>query len=411
MRGRGAVAPLARDAPARPPIEVSTVMKYAARMGRLGTETAFEVLAKAKKLEAEGRRIVHLEIGQPDFPTPVHVVDAAVKALRDGHTGYTAAPGIVELREAIAEHTKAMIGIDVHPDEVVVTPGAKPIMFYAFLAFIEPGDEVVYPNPGFPIYESMLDFIGAKRVPMALTADNGFRVDVANLERILTPKTRLLILNTPGNPTGGVVRPEDLPAIAAVCRRFPDLIVLSDEIYSRILFGGRHASIAAQPGMREKTIILNGFSKTYAMTGWRLGYGIMPKDCAVRFGRLMVNSNSCTANFVQHAGIAALRGPQAPVDAMVAEFRRRRDLIVDGLNSIPGFQAARPEGAFYVFPSTAKTGIASNDLANRLLFDAGVACLSGTCFGAMGEGYLRFSFANSVENIREAIEKIRTTLA
>jgi aspartate aminotransferase len=386
-------------------------MKFAQRMGRLGTETAFEVLAKAKRLEAEGRRIVHLEIGQPDFPTPAHVTEAAIRALRDGHTGYTAAPGIVELREAIAEHTKATIGVDVHPDEVVVTPGAKPIMFYAFLAFVEAGDEVVYPNPGFPIYESMLDFVGAKRVPLPLTAANGFRVDVAALERLVTPRTRLLILNTPGNPTGGVVPPEDLPAIAAICRRHPDLVVLSDEIYSRILFGGRHASIAAQPGMRERTVILNGFSKTYSMTGWRLGYGILPREAAARFGKLMVNSNSCTANFVQHAGIAALRGTQAPVEAMVAEFHRRRDLICDGLNAIPGFRVARPDGAFYVFPSTSGTGLASSDLANRLLQEAGVACLSGTCFGEYGEGYLRFSFANSVENLREALEKIRGALA
>jgi len=386
-------------------------MKYAARMDRLGTETAFEVLAKAKKLEAEGKSIVHLEIGQPDFPTPAHVVEAGVKAMRDGHTGYTPAPGLIEIREAIAEHTERTIGVKTHPDEVVVTPGGKPIMFYAFLAFVEAGDEVVYPNPGFPIYESMLDFVEAKRVPLALTAANGFRVDPALLERLVTPRTRLLILNTPGNPTGGIVAPEDLPAIAAICRRFPDLIVLSDEIYSRILFGGRHASIAAEEGMREKTVILDGFSKTYAMTGWRLGYGVMPKDCAARFSRLMVNSNSCTANFVQRAGVAALRGPQDAVVAMVAEFRRRRDAIVDGLNAIPGFEVKRPEGAFYVFPRTSGTGLSSNDLANRLLYDAGVACLSGTCFGANGEGFLRFSFANSLENIEEALRRIRKVLA
>jgi len=386
-------------------------MKYAARMDRLGTETAFEVLAKAKRLEAEGKSIVHLEIGQPDFPTPAHVVEAGVKALRDGHTGYTPAPGLIEIREAIAEHVERSIGVKTHPDEVVVTPGGKPIMFYAFLAFVEAGDEVVYPNPGFPIYESMLDFVEAKRVPLPLVASNGFRVDPQTLERLITPRTRLLILNTPGNPTGGIVAPEDLPAIAAICRRFPDLIVLSDEIYSRILFGGRHASIAAQDGMRERTVILDGFSKTYAMTGWRLGYGVMPKDCAARFSRLMVNSNSCTANFVQRAGVAALRGPQDAVTAMVAEFRRRRDAIVDGLNAIPGFEVKRPEGAFYVFPKTSGTGLSSNDLANRLLYDAGVACLSGTCFGANGEGFLRFSFANSLENIEEALRRIRKVLA
>jgi aspartate/methionine/tyrosine aminotransferase len=385
-------------------------MKYAARMQRLGTETAFEVLAKAKRLEAEGRRIVHLEIGQPDFPTPPHVVEAAVAALRDGHTGYTPAPGIPEIREAVAEHIAARLGQPVHPDEVVVTPGAKPIMFYAFLAFVEAGDEVVYPNPGFPIYESMLDFVGARRVPLPLTAENGFRVDVDTLERLVTPRTRLLILNTPGNPTGGVVPPEDLPRIAEIVRRHPDLVVLSDEIYSRILFDGRHASIVAQPGMRERCILLDGFSKTYSMTGWRLGYGVMPREVAARFSQLMVNSNSCTANFVQRAGVAALRGPQDAVDAMVAEFRRRRDLIVDGLNTIPGFRAHRPGGAFYVFPKTEATGLSSADLANRLLFDGGVACLSGTCFGAHGEGYVRFSFANSQENLREGIERVRRCL-
>ena len=386
-------------------------MRYADRMGRLGTETAFEVLAKAKKLEAEGKSIVHLEIGQPDFPTPPHIVEAAAKALRDGHTGYTPAPGVPEIREAVAEHIAARLGQPVHPDEVVVTPGAKPIMFYMFLAFVEAGDEVVYPNPGFPIYESMLDFVGAKRVPLPLTAKNGFRVDVDLLERLVTDRTRVLILNTPGNPTGGIVAPEDLPRIAQIVLRRKDLVVLSDEIYSRILFGGRHASIAAQPGMRERTVILDGFSKTYAMTGWRLGYGVMPKECAARFSQLMVNSNSCTANFVQRAGVAALRGPQDAVDAMVAEFARRRDLIVDGLNAIPGVRAIKPDGAFYVFPDTTGTGLRSVDLPNKLLFDAGVACLSGTCFGAHGEGYLRFSFANSPDNLREGLRRIRACLA
>lgn len=385
-------------------------MKYAARMNRLGTETAFEVLAKAKRLEAEGKDIVHLEIGQPDFPTPAHVVEAGVRALKDGHTGYTPAPGLVELREAIAEHVTKTAAIEVVPDEVVVTPGGKPIMFYAFLAFVEPGDEVVYPNPGFPIYESMLDFVGARRVPLPLTSENGFRVDVNVLEGLITPRTRLLILNTPGNPTGGMVDPADLPRIAEICQRH-DVVVLSDEIYSRIVFGKRHASIAALDGMRERTIILDGFSKTFSMTGWRLGYGVMPKDCAAQFGRLMVNSNSCTANFVQRAGIAALRGPQEPVHRMVEEFRRRRDVIVKGLNSIPGFECTVPDGAFYAFPSTAKTGLRSQDLANRLLFDAGVACLSGTCFGEYGEGYLRFSFANSVENIVTALDRIKGCLA
>jgi len=269
---------------------------------------------------------------------------------------------------------------------VVVTPGGKPIMFYAFLAFVEPGDEVVYPNPGFPIYESMLDFTGARRVPMPLAAGEDFRIDVDALAGVVTDRTRLLILNTPGNPTGAVVAPEDLPRIAEIVRRHPDLVVLSDEIYSRILYEGRHASIVAQPGMRERSILLDGFSKAYSMTGWRLGYGVMPR------------------------GVAALRGPQDSVDAMVAEFRRRRDLIVDGLNSVPGFRARRPGGAFYAFPRTDGTGLASSELANRLLMDAGVACLSGTCFGGRGEGFLRFSFANSAENLREGIARIRRCL-
>jgi aspartate/methionine/tyrosine aminotransferase len=385
-------------------------MNFAARMDRLGTETAFEVLAKARRLEAEGKDVVHLEIGQPDFPTPPHVVEAAVKALRDGHTGYTPAPGLPEIREAIAEHVTRTRGFEVGPDEVVVTPGAKPILFYTLLAFVEEGDEVVYPNPGFPIYESMVDFVGARRVPLPLTAANGFRVEVEALEALVTDRTRLLILNSPGNPTGGVVDPDDLPAIAAICRRH-DVTVLSDEIYSRILFEGRHASIAAVDGMRERTVLLDGFSKTYAMTGWRLGYGVMPKDAAVRFARLMVNSNSCTANFVQRAGVAALRGPQAPVDAMVAEFRRRRSVLVDGLRSLPGFSCPTPAGSFYAFPDVTGTGIRSDDLAHRLLYDAGVACLSGTCFGAYGEGSLRFSFANSVENLRAGVERVRGVLA
>ena len=286
-------------------------MKFAARMDRLGTETAFEVLVRARKLEAEGRDIVHLEIGQPDFPTPPHVVEAGIKALRDGHTGYTPAPGLVEIREAVAEHVTKTIGIEATPDEVVVTPGAKPIIkLYAFLAFVEEGDEVVYPNPGFPIYESMLDFVGARRVPLALTAKNGFRVDVDELERLVTDRTKLLILNSPANPTGGIVPKSDLPRIAEICRRH-DVVVLSDEIYSRILFSGRHASIAAEDGMRERTIVLDGFSKAYSMTGWRLGYGVMPKPWAARFSQLMVNSNSCTANFVQRAdrGASGHAGP------------------------------------------------------------------------------------------------------
>jgi aspartate aminotransferase len=386
-------------------------MEFAARMGRLGTETAFEVLARARRLEAKGRSIVHLEIGQPDFPTPEHVVEAAVRALRDGHHGYTPAPGLPEVREAIAEHVSARLGAPVHPDEVVVTPGAKPILFYSLLAFVEPGDEVVYPDPGFPIYESMVDFTGAVRVPVPFVdSEDGLRWDVDRLESVVSDRTRLLILNSPGNPTGSVLSKDDLARIARVCRRH-DVVVLSDEIYSRILFEGRHHSIAAEEGMRERTVLLDGFSKTYAMTGWRLGYGVMPTEAATRFSRLMVNSNSCTANFVQRAGIAALRGPQDAVDLMVSEFARRRAAIVRGLSSLPGFSCPSPRGSFYVFPDVSGTGARASDLADRLLEDAGVACLAGTCFGARGEGRLRFSFANSVENIREGVERIRTALA
>lgn len=385
-------------------------MKFASRMGRLGTETAFEVLAKAKALEAAGRSVVHLEIGQPDFPTPPHIVEAAARALRDGHTGYTPAPGIPALREVVAAHVAERLGAPVHPDEVVVTPGAKPVMFFTFLALVEAGDEVIYPDPGFPIYESLVDFLGAKRVPLPLTASNGFRVDLDLLERLVTDRTRLLVLNTPGNPTGGIVPPEDLPRLARIVTRHPDLMVLSDEIYSRILYTGRHASIAAQPGMRERTVILDGFSKTYSMTGWRLGYAVAPRACAAQLSRLMVNSVSCTANFVQHAGVAALSGPQDAVDAMVAAFRRRRDLVCAGLNDLPGFAVRPPDGAFYVFPDTRRTGLASNDLAHRLLYEGGVACLSGTCFGAHGEGYLRFSFAASEETLREGLARIRAAL-
>jgi aspartate/methionine/tyrosine aminotransferase len=387
-------------------------MKFAARMDRLGTETAFEVLARARRLEAQGKSVVHLEIGQPDFPTPAHVVEAAVRALRDGHHGYTPAPGLPEVREAIAEHVARRLGSPVHPDEVVVTPGAKPILFYSLLAFVEPGDEVVYPDPGFPIYESMVDFVGGARVaiPFVEEGEGGLRWDVDAIEERVSARTRLLILNSPGNPTGSVLSRDDLARIARVCRRH-DVVVLSDEIYSRILFEGSHRSIAAEEGMRERTVVLDGFSKTYAMTGWRLGYGVMPKEAARRFARLMVNSNSCTANFVQRAGIAALRGPQDAVDSMVAEFARRRAAIVEGLSSLPGFSCPTPRGSFYVFPDVTGTGNRAQDLADRLLEEAGVACLAGTCFGARGEGRLRFSFANSVENIREGVERIRTSLA
>jgi aspartate aminotransferase len=384
-------------------------MRLAERMSRLGTETAFEVLARAKALEAQGREITHLEIGEPDFDTPAHIKAAAVRALEEGWTHYTPAAGIPALREAIADYIRRTRGIPVGPDHVVVVPGGKPIMFFAILALVEEGDEVIYPNPGFPIYESMIRFVGARPVPLRLRMENEFRVDVEELARLITPRTRMLILNSPANPTGGVLTREDLEAIAELCLKH-DLVVLSDEIYSRILYEGEHISIASFPGMLERTIILDGFSKTYAMTGWRLGYGVMPEPLAEAVTRLMINSNSCTAAFTQIAGIAALTGPQDDVDRMVAAFRERREVMVEGLNRLPGFRCLKPKGAFYAFPNIEGTGMSSRELAHYLLEEAGVAVLSGTAFGEYGEGFLRLSFANSIENIQKALERIEKAL-
>ena len=385
-------------------------MKLAQRMSRLGTETAFEVLAKAKALEAQGREIIHLEIGEPDFNTPANIVEAGIAGLRNGQTHYTPAAGVLPLRQTIADEVAKTRGIPVHPDQVVVVPGGKPIMFYAMLALCEAGDEVIYPNPGFPIYESMIRFSGATAVPIPLRMENDFGLDVAELRSLITDRTRLIILNSPANPTGGVLSSADLAQVAetALERGIP---VLSDEIYCRILYEGEFASIASVPGMAEQTIILDGFSKTYAMTGWRLGYGVMPVELARQITKLMVNSNSCTAAFTQTAGIEALSGPQESVEAMVAAFRRRRDLIVDGLNRIPGFRCLTPKGAFYVFPNIEGTGRHSQELADMLLYEAGVAALSGTCFGAHGEGFLRFSYANSEENLAKALDRIAAVVA
>ena len=385
-------------------------MKLAQRMSRLGTETAFEVLAKAKALEAQGREIIHLEIGEPDFNTPANVVEAGIAGLRNGQTHYTPAAGVLPLRQTIADEVAKTRGIPVHPDQVVVVPGGKPIMFYAMLALCETGDEVIYPNPGFPIYESMIRFSGATAVPLPLRMENDFGLDVAELRSLITDRTRLIILNSPANPTGGVLSSADLAQVAqtALDRGIP---VLSDEIYCRILYEGEFASIASVPGMAEQTIILDGFSKAYAMTGWRLGYGVMPVELARQITKLMVNSNSCTAAFTQTAGIEALSGPQESVEAMVAAFRRRRDLIVDGLNRIPGIRCLTPKGAFYVFPNIEGTGRHSQELADMLLYEAGVAALSGTCFGAYGEGFLRFSYANSEENLAKALDRIAAVVA
>jgi len=379
-------------------------------METLGTETAFEVLAKAKALEKQGKEIVHLEIGEPDFDTPKNIKEAAVKALYEGYTHYVPSAGIPELREAIAEYISKTRRIKVEPEEVVVTPGAKPIMFFAILACVNPGEEVLYPNPGFPIYESVINFVGAKPVPIPLLEENDFRMDHEYVKKKITKKTKMIILNSPENPTGGVLTKEDLKVIADCISNRDDVIVLSDEIYSRIIYEGEHESIASLPGMKEKTIILDGFSKTYAMTGWRLGYGVMRKDLAQKIAQLMTNSNSCTCTFIQMAGIEALKGPQNEVEKMVAEFRKRREVIVSGLNKIKGITCKKPRGAFYVFPNIKETGMDCRQLGDYLLNEAGVAVLPGTSFGKYGEGYLRLSFANSIENIKKALDRISKAL-
>ena len=384
-------------------------MKLADRMNRILIETAFEVLVKARNLEAQGKSIVHLEIGEPDFASPKGVIAAAKEALDQGWTHYGPTQGYPEFRTSIAKHVSATREINVGPEHVCVVPGGKPILFFPMLALLDAGDEVIYPNPGFPIYESMIGFCGAKPVPIPLVEARDFSFDLNVLKDSINDKTKMLILNSPQNPTGGVIPPEDIRAIADMVRE-RDILVLSDEIYSRIYYGEPPLSIASLPGMLEKTIILDGFSKIYAMTGWRLGYGVMPLWLVDAVNKLMVNSNSCTASFTQRAGIAALEGPQDEADAMVAEFRRRREAFCDGLNTIPGFNCRKPQGAFYAFPNITGTGKTSKQLADELLYEAGVACLSGTSFGAYGEGYIRFSYANSLENLMEAVERIRRFL-
>jgi aspartate aminotransferase len=381
-------------------------------MERLGTETAFSVLAKAKALEAEGREIIHLEIGEPDFDTPDHVVEAGCRALRDGHTNYTPTAGIPELREAIAEDVARSRGIEVGPEQVVVTPGGKPIMFFAILALVDEGDEVLLPNPAFPIYESMVNFVGGKPAYVPLRQEKDFRFDPDEFEANLSEKTKLVILNSPANPTGGVLTAEDMATLAGILREHPDVYVLSDEIYSRLLYTGDFASIASEDGLGPdaRTVILDGFSKTYAMTGWRLGYGVMPLDLAEDVAKLQVNSNSCTGAATQHAGLAALRGPQNAVAEMLAEFRARRDQIVNGLGELPGVECITPQGAFYAFPRITGTGYPADELADLLLEEAGVACLSGTAFGRHGEGHLRLSYANSRENIDRALDRMNELL-
>ena len=380
-------------------------MAFAKRMSRLGTETAFEVLARARALEATGKKVVHLEIGEPDFDTPAFIRKAAAEALEEGFTHYGPSAGLPEFRKVIADVWRQERAIPCDADNVVVTPGAKPIMFFTMLALLEEGDEVLYPNPGFPIYESVANFLNARPVPLALREANDFDLDLKELESKITSRTRLLVLNSPHNPTGAVLKPETVEGIAALARKH-SFHILSDEIYARILYQGRHLSIASLPGMAERTIVLDGFSKTYAMTGWRLGFGIMEKQLAVHVARLMTNSNSCTATFVQRAGLVALTGPQDEMRAMNEEFRVRRDLMVEGLNALPGVTCFTPKGAFYVFPNITGTGMKSAELAKLLLEQAGVACLSGTAFGAHGEGFLRLSYANSIENLKFGLQNI-----
>jgi aspartate/methionine/tyrosine aminotransferase len=381
----------------------------AERMGRLGTESAFDVLVKAKALEAQGRSVVHLEIGEPDFDTPSHIINAGVAALRSGQTHYTPAAGIPELRQAIAAYIAQTRGVPCEAERVVVTPGGKPIMFFTILALVQAGDEVIYPDPGFPIYESVINFTGATPVPLTLREDRDFGFDVDELKSLVSERTRLVIVNSPHNPTGGIIGDEALAELARLAVEH-DFLVLSDEIYTRMVYEGTPRSVISLPGMLDRTIILDGFSKTYAMTGWRLGYGVMPVALAEQVTRLVINCNSCTPGFSQLAAVAALTGPQDAVDTMVAEFKRRRDAIVNGLNEIPGISCRTPAGAFYVFPNITGLGRSSDEIADLLLREGGVALLAGTAFGKAGEGYLRLSYANSLANIEEALDRIARTV-
>lgn len=385
-------------------------MKFADRMDHLGTESAFEVFARAKALEAQGKPMIHLEIGQPDFATPPAICEAAFQAMKEGYTGYAPAAGLLEFRKVIAQHISQTRGVEIHPDEVVVTPGAKPIIFFTLLALVNAGDEVIYPNPGFPVYESVIHFVGAKAVPLPLREDVDFRFRLEDLERIVSDRTRLLILNSPQNPTGGLLQPEDLEAIAHLAQKH-DFYVLSDEIYSRLIYEGTHHSIIQFPGMKSRTILLDGHSKTYAMTGWRLGYGVAVQPIVEKIVQLMINSNSCTCSFTQIAGMEALQGSQDFVTQMVTQFKQRRDAIVAGLNTIPGIHCRKPAGAFYVFPNVKQLPLSCEALADYLMQEAGVAVLTGTAFGEFGAGYLRLSYANSLENIEQALERMQTAIA
>ena len=382
---------------------------FATRLERLGSESAFAVLARANELEAQGKTVVHFEIGEPDFKTPQNIVEAGKKALDNGFTHYTSAQGYLPFREAIVQYVKKYKGLDTSSEEVVVVPGGKPIIFYTIMALVNKGDEVLFPNPGFPIYESMINFVEGIPIALSIKEENDFRLDVNELKSKITPKTKLIIINSPANPTGGTLTNEDIEAIAdAIAGK--GIYVLSDEIYDRIIYNGRVKSLASIPSMKDWTIVADGLSKAYAMTGWRLGYGIMNTELAKKMTDLMINSNSCVATFTQIAGIEALTGPQDSVNEMVEEFRKRRDVIVNGLNSIKGISCRKAEGAFYAFPNITGTGLGSEELADYLLNSAGVATLSGASFGSCGEGYLRLSYANSIENIEIALERIDKAL-
>ncbi len=384
--------------------------QLASRQANLGTETAFETLAKAKELERQGKSIIHLEIGEPDFDTPLHIRDAAKKALDDGFTHYGPSAGQLELRESIAKHQTERQGYKVSADNVIVTPGGKPVMFFTIMALIEEGDEVIYPNPGFPIYESMIRYMGGTPVPMQLNEETGYNADIDDLKSLVTPRTKLMIVNSPNNPCGSVIPETDLKRIAEIVLE-NDIVVMADEIYKDMYYGDQeHVSITKFPGMRDRTVILDGFSKSYAMTGWRLGYGVFPDFLVEPIVRLMTNSVSCTSVFSQMAAIAALEGPQDSVWMMMEEFTTRRDLVVEGLNSLPGITCPEPKGAFYAFPNIRGTGLSSQEFAEKAMYDAGVALLAGTAFGQYGDGYVRISFANSQENLQEAIERLRTIL-
>ncbi len=381
-------------------------MKLAQRMARLGNETAFEVLAKAQQLEAEGKHIIHLEIGEPDFETPANVVEAGRQALSDGFTSYNPSPGYDDLKDSIAKDVSRSRGISVQKENVIVTPGGKPVIFFMILAMIEKGDEVLYPNPGFPIYESMIEFCGAKAVPMRLHERNSFNLDIDEVQSQISDKTKLMIINSPNNPCGSVIDKKNLETLSQLAKEH-DISVLSDEIYSRFLYEGSHQSIASFPDMIDRTIILDGYSKTYSMTGWRIGYGIFPKDLVEPISRLVTNSVSCTASFTQRAALEATDGPQEDSIKMVEEFKKRRSIVVDGLNKIDGISCAMPKGAFYAFPNVEGTGMSSSEFANRVLEEAGVALLAGESFGKYGTGHIRISFANSAENLRTAIDRIQ----